>query len=246
MEISVIASGSNGNCCLVEEKDISLLIDAGKSGREIEQRMQRLGKSAEDIDGILITHSHSDHISGAGVLARRYGVPIYASKEIYSESRFKLGDVEAREFDVKRNFKIKGLDVKPIATSHNVSSCGYVIGNFGLFTDTGKVTKQVEDTLPKLKGVLLESNHDIDMVLNGPYPVFLKQWILSDKGHLSNLHASSLLQAKGKNLNFALLGHLSGNNNTPEVVKEAFETLVKRKMDFSVCSRDNESGKWEI
>ncbi len=201
MEISVIASGSNGNCCLIEDKDVSLLIDAGKSGREIESRMHRMGKNPEDIDGILITHSHSDHVSGAGVLGRRYGVPLYASKEVYSESRSKIGNVEAKQFDVKKSFKVRGLEVKPVETSHNVSSCGYVIGSFGLFTDTGKVTKQVKDMLPKLKGVLLESNHDIDMVLNGPYPAFLKQWILSDQGHLSNLHASSLLQAKGKNLN---------------------------------------------
>ena len=100
--------------------------------------------------------------------------------------------------------------------------------------------------MPKLKAVLLESNHDIDMLINGPYPYHLKQRILSDHGHLSNIHASTLIQEKGINLSNVFLGHLSGNNNTPEVAKSTFERLVKRKLDFSVCSRNRASGHFEI
>jgi len=246
MEISVIASGSNGNCCLVQKKDTSFLIDAGKSGREIETRINRLGKSVENVDGIILTHSHHDHITGAGVLARRFGIPIYVSNQVYSDSRFKLGEADIKLFSVDKRFKIKNVEIKPVITSHNVSSCGFVIDKFGLFTDTGIVTKQMEDAISKLKAVLLESNHDIDMLINGPYPAYLKQWILSDKGHLSNVHASSLIQSKGKNLSLALLAHLSGNNNTPEAVKKAFEAMVKRKLDYHVCSRDKESGNFVI
>ena len=100
--------------------------------------------------------------------------------------------------------------------------------------------------MPNLKMVLLESNHDIDMVVHGNYPYYLKQWILSNEGHLSNIHASELIQSRGKQLSTALLGHLSGNNNTPEAAEKTFEALVKRKIDYSVCSRDDESGSWEI
>lgn len=246
MEISVIASGSNGNCCLVEEKGADILIDAGKSGREIEYRMNKLGKSLENVDRIILTHSHHDHISGAGVISRRYGIPIYMTKDVYLESRFKLGDIKVKNFSLSRSFRIKGIDIKPVLTSHNVNSCGFIIGKFGVFTDTGMVTPQMEAVMPKLKAVLLESNHDIDMLINGPYPHFLKQWILSDQGHLSNLHASSLIQNKGKNLSLALLGHLSGNNNTPAIAKSTFETLVKRKIEYAVCSRDCVSGSWKI
>jgi len=246
MEISVIASGSNGNSCLIEEKDASILIDAGKSGREIEYRMSNLGKSMENVDAILVTHSHHDHITGAGVLSRRYGVPIYVSNEVYSDAKFKLGESDVKLFSVDKNFKIKKVEIKPVLTSHNVSSCGFVIDKFGLFTDTGIVTRQMKNIIGKLKAVLLESNHDIDMLIRGPYPAFLKQWILSDKGHLSNVHASSLIQDKGKNLDLVLLAHLSGNNNSPEVAEKTFETLVKRKIDFSVCSREKESGCWKI
>tara|TARA_Y100000310_G_scaffold343799_1_gene453096 strand:+ start:8172 stop:8912 length:741 start_codon:yes stop_codon:yes gene_type:complete len=246
MKISVLASGSNGNCCLVEEKDVSLLIDAGKSGSEIESRMDGLGKSMENVNAVLLTHAHHDHLAGAGVLSRRYNVPVYMTRNVFSEARFKIGNAEVKNFCVDKAFKVNGVSVKPIVTSHNVSSCGFIIGKFGLFTDTGVVTKQMEDAVSKLKAVLLESNHDIDMLINGPYPAYLKQWILSDEGHLSNIHASSLINEEGRNLSLALLGHLSGNNNSPEVAKKTFETLVKRKVEYSVCSRERESGCWEV
>ena len=244
MQISVIASGSNGNCCLVEKKDTSILIDAGKSGRIIEERMDKLGKDIRNVDAIIITHSHHDHISGAGVLARRFNIPVYMSKDTYAESRFKIGNANIKQFN--RTFRIKNMEIRPIATSHKVHSHGFKIDNFGLFTDTGIVTKEMKDALPKLKAVLLETNHDIDMVINGFYPYYLKQWILSDIGHLNNIDASNLIESHGKNLNTALLGHLSGNNNTKEIVEKTFKTLVKRKIDFSVLSRDKESGTWEV
>lgn len=246
MEISVIASGSNGNCCLVEDKGVSVLIDAGKSGSEIEGRMRKLGKSLEDVDGIIITHEHNDHISGAGVLSRRFGIPVHMTNEVYSEVKFKLGKVENKMFSLDKEFKVSNLKIKPVATSHNVNSCGFVVGKFGFFTDTGFVTKQMEKTIPKLNAILLESNHDIDMLINGRYPAFLKKWILSDEGHLSNDNAGSIINEKGKNLSLALLGHLSENNNTPDVARDTFECLVKRKIDFSICSRDKESGSWKI
>jgi phosphoribosyl 1,2-cyclic phosphodiesterase len=246
MKISVIASGSNGNSCLVEDKNTSVLIDAGKSGREIESRMERLGKDIDNVDGILLTHGHHDHISGAGVISRRFNIPVYMTKQTFSEAGFKLGNIKSKVFSIDRSFKVKNFRIKPVLTSHSVSSCGFIIGKFGLFTDTGAITKEIECSITKLKGVLLESNHDIDMVINGPYPAFLKNWILSDEGHLSNVRASSLIQKKGKNLSLALLGHLSGNNNTPQVALQAYEKLVKRKIEYAVCSRGNESGSWEL
>ena len=246
MEISVIASGSNGNCCLIEDKSTSILVDSGKSAREIAYRMEKLGKSLEDVDAVILSHSHHDHITGAGVLSRRFGVSLYMTKEVYVETKYKLGNIERKIFSANKKFKIGTLNIKPIPTSHNVSSCGFVINGFGIFTDTGVVTKQMKSEVPKLNSILIESNHDIDMVINGSYPAFLKNWILSDQGHLSNVDASSLIQNKGKNLSLVLLGHLSGNNNTPEVASNTFENLVKRKVEYAVCSRDKLSGKWVV
>ena len=246
MEISVIASGSNGNCCLVEDKDSSIMIDAGKSGLEIETRLNKLGKSMENVDAILLTHAHQDHISGAGVLSRRYNIPLYMTNEVFSKARNKLGNITMKKFSVENSFKINNLSIKPISTSHNTSSCGFVIGKFGLFTDTGKITPQMNSIMPKLNAVLLESNHDVDMLVNGRYPAFLKKWILSDQGHLSNEHASNFIQTRGKKLSLALLGHLSENNNTPQIARRTFENLVKRKIEYSILSRDQLSGSWKI
>ena len=244
MEISVIASGSNGNCCLFEDKDTSVLIDAGKSAVEIESRLNQLGKSLENVDAVIITHSHTDHISGAGIIARKCSIPVYLSKQTFSEAGFKIGKAEIKQFS--GNFKIKSLEIKPIRTSHSVASNGFVINEFGIFTDTGIITKEMEKVFPKLRAVLLESNHDIDMLINGHYPHYLKQWILSDEGHLNNIEAGSLVQDKGESLSLVLLGHLSANNNTPEICRRTFETLVKRKVDYSVLSRERESGSWKI
>ncbi|PIN87291.1 hypothetical protein COV19_00205 [Candidatus Woesearchaeota archaeon CG10_big_fil_rev_8_21_14_0_10_44_13] len=246
MEISVIASGSNGNCCLVEEKDVSILIDAGKSCREIEKRMNSMGKSLENVNALLITHSHYDHCSSVGIVSKRYGLPIYLMKDVHSLIDDKVSEAEKRFISPGKSFTVKGVEIRPVATSHNVPSCGFVIGGFGLFTDTGIVTREMEAMFPKLRCALLESNHDIDMLINGAYPAFLKQLILSDRGHLSNVHASKFIQEKGQNLSHVLLGHLSGNNNTPKAARAAFETLVKRKIDCHICSRESISGSWVI
>ncbi len=246
LEISVIASGSNGNCCMVEDKGTSILVDAGKSGREIESRMEELGKFIENINAILLTHSHHDHIAGAGILSRKYNLPLYLTNEVYSDAKLKLGDIKRKSFSLSKEFKIGSLKIKPVYTSHNVSSCGFVIGKFGIFTDTGIVTKQMEEEIPNLNSMLLESNHDIDMLVNGPYPRFLKQWILSEQGHLSNIDSSSVIQNKGKNLSLVLLGHLSENNNTIEIASNTFKALVKRKIEHAVCSRDKSTGKWKV
>ncbi len=246
MQISVIASGSNGNSCLIEEKDTSILIDAGKSCKEIESRMSNLNKSLKEVDALILTHSHIDHSAGIGAISRRYDIPVYAAEEVYGFCSSRIGDVEFRKFSLDSDFKIKSLKIRPIDTSHDVPSCGFVIEKFGLFTDTGIITSQMQDAIKKVKGILLESNHDIDMLLNGRYPAFLKQRIFSNKGHLNNFDACTFVQEKGKNLDWVLLSHLSGNNNSPRIAKKTFETIVKRKIDYSVMSRDKESGTWEL
>ncbi len=245
MEISIIASGSNGNCCLVEEKGTSIFVDVGKSGREIQARMDSLGKCIEDVKAILITHRHSDHARGAGVLSRRFNIPVYMTKQTSNECI--IGAAKTKTFSISRKFKIGSLSIKPIETSHNVASCGFVINKkFGLMTDTGCVTKQMADAIKNLKSVLLESNHDIDMLIKGKYPHFLKQWILSNEGHLSNIDASNLIQNDSKKLELAILGHLSGNNNTAESALNTFNILVKKKLEVVIADRDNATGNFEI
>lgn len=244
MEISVIASGSNGNCCLVEDKNTSILIDAGLSCREIELRMNKLGKSLESVSGIVLTHAHTDHCSSVGIISRKYGIPAYMTRKVHQS--IDLGKVKVKNFSLNAPFKIDDLKIDPIETSHDVPSCGFRIGKFGIFTDTGRVTKEMERAIKGLKTVIIESNYDIDMLMNGPYPAFLKSRIMSDEGHLSNIQTGEFIDSFGKNLELALLGHLSGNNNTPDAARQTFETLVKQKIECSILSRDHESGSWNL
>jgi phosphoribosyl 1,2-cyclic phosphodiesterase len=246
MEISVIASGSNGNCCLVESKDTSILIDAGKSLKEINYRMNNLNKDLSAINAILLTHSHTDHLQGIGPIARKHNVPVYTTKEVYSLSKDHLGSVNIKHFSLNSKFKVNNLQIKPVKTSHDVPSCGFVIDKFGLFTDTGIVTDEMKKEASNLNAILLESNHDIDMLLNGKYPAFLKQRILANTGHLNNIQTSEFLQNDTNGLSLALLGHLSENNNKVELVKHTFESIVKKKIDYSVLSREKESGTWKL
>lgn len=247
MEISVIASGSNGNCTLVEHNGTSVLIDAGKSCKEIESRMNQIGKSLENVDALLLTHAHIDHYQSIGVISRKYNLPAFMTKETYKQCSSYIGGVISKNFSVGKEFKIGKIDINPINTSHDVPSCGFVIGKFGLFTDTGTITPHMSDAMKGLKGVLLESNHDIDLLLKGRYPFFLKQRILSDNGHLSNIHASTFVNEHASNLDWVLLGHLSGNNNTPEKASETFESLVSTsRLDYEVLSRNALSGTWDL
>ncbi len=244
MKVTVVASGSNGNCCMVENNGTSLLIDAGKSCSEIEKRLERQGKNLDNLKAIVLTHAHTDHTSGAGPISRKYNVPVFLKKTMYEKARKKIGKTQYKFFSGK--FRINGTEITPVKTSHSIASYGYVIGKFGLFTDTGIPTSDMEKIMPKLEGVLLESNHDVDMLINGPYPYYLKQLILSNEGHLNNIDACNFVENFGENISYVLLGHLSGTNNTPKAAKQTFESLVKRKVDFHVCSREKLSGTWKI
>lgn len=246
MEISVIASGSNGNCCLIEKGNTKILIDAGKSMKEIEYRANKLNKSLENLNAIFLTHSHSDHTRGIGPIARKYDVPVYLTKETFSRSISMLGKIKPIFFNLNEKVKLNSLTINPVKTSHDVPSCGFTINRFGYFTDTGCITNEMKDSVRALKGILLESNHDIDMLLNGFYPAFLKNRIMSDDGHLNNFDASKFINDHGKHLDFALLSHLSENNNKVELVKESFETIVNKKIDYDIMSRHKESGTWEL
>lgn len=245
MDISVIASGSNGNCCVVEEKGTAVMVDAGKSFRETARRMEALGKDITGINAIILTHSHTDHVSGAGIISRKLGIPVYMTKA--TENERMISAAKSALFSTDRKFRIGGLEISPIKTSHNVESCGFMINRkFAIITDTGCATPEMKRALQKAKGCLLESNHDIDMLIRGRYPAYLKQWILSDFGHLSNTDAAMLLRENAGMLELAILGHLSGENNTPDKAMETFMALAGKKTDAVVASREKETGTFRI
>jgi phosphoribosyl 1,2-cyclic phosphodiesterase len=243
MELSVIASGSNGNCYLVQENGTSVLIDAGLGLHETARRIAAVGKNISQVDGIVLSHAHADHYLGVGPIARNLNIPVYTSQEVYSGCEQRLGKVDVRYFD--GGFRIKTMEVNPVETSHDVPSFGFVIGRLGIFTDTGRVTSGMKEAIGDLDVVVLESNYDEEMLMTGPYPLPLKERIASDYGHLSNDAAGDFISRFGSHLSLVLLAHLSEKNNTINRVKETFENL-NPDCHYAVCSRYRETGTYVI
>ena len=215
------------------DDDCRLMIDAGISGKRIEAGMNELGFTTKDMDGVLITHEHSDHIGGLGVIARKYGLPIYATPgtiEAIKRCR-SVGTIDEglfRPIAAGSTFEIKGLTVEAMPISHDAADpVAYFVSSkgkrVGVVTDLGCYDQEIVDKMRGLDALLLEANHDIHMLQVGGYPYPLKQRILGDKGHLSNERCGQLLSSVlHDHLKHILLGHLSRENNYPEL---AFVTV---------------------
>ena len=231
LELCAIASGSSGNCICVGDDNTHVLIDAGISGKRIENGLHEFDLKANEMQGILVTHEHSDHIAGIGVLARRYGIPIYSTKgTIEAIKRSKsVGEIDESLFQVitpGKRFSIGDLIFKPIAISHDAADpVAYKVSNenknVAVITDLGNYNQALVDELQGLDALLLEANHDIKMLQMGPYPYPLKQRILSDRGHLSNERSGQLLSdLLHDHFGAVMLGHLSKENNYEELAYE--------------------------
>jgi phosphoribosyl 1,2-cyclic phosphodiesterase len=225
MRCTILASGSKGNCTVIEGESGAILIDAGLSTKELLQRLSRTGCQPETIEAILVTHEHGDHIRGLDVLARRLEIPIYATEGTLADflncRRTSDKPIVTRTCRHHERFSIGNFEIEPFATSHDAADpCGFVIrengARFGYCTDTGVLTPHMLALLRHCDGFVLESNHCPEMLANGPYPESLKRRIRSSRGHLSNVAASVALRALGKDVSQIILAHLSEINNTPE------------------------------
>ncbi|SFR96049.1 MBL fold metallo-hydrolase [Anaeromicropila populeti] len=240
MELCSIASGSSGNCIYVGNRCTSLLIDAGISCKRIESGLSEIDVNPEKLDGILVTHEHSDHVLGLGVMARRYHVPIYATAETLSAlSRIKsLGKIDPGLFRIiepNQSFEIHDVIVNPFSISHDAANpvCYTIEQNghkVGVATDLGIYDDYIVESLKNSEILLLEANHDINMLQVGAYPYVLKRRILGERGHLSNDNCGRLIRnLLHDKLRYIYLGHLSKENNYPDL---AYET-VKYELDQS-------------
>ena len=232
MRLCSIASGSSGNCIYVGSEATHLLVDVGISGKRTELGLNSLGLSARDLDGILITHEHADHINGLGVIARKYGIPIYATPGTIEAilTGGGVGKIDSSLFhEVKEDVKltIKDLTVNPMRISHDAAQpvayrISYGNKKVGICTDLGVYNDYTVECLKGMDAVLLEANHDVNMLQVGPYPYYLKQRILGDRGHLSNENSGRLLsRILHDGMQNIILGHLSKENNLPELAYEA-------------------------
>ncbi len=243
MRLCSIASGSSGNCIYVGSEATHLLVDVGISGKRTIAGLNELGLTGADIDGILITHEHSDHIAGLGVLCRKYDIPVYATKgtiqAILDNCGRKAPDISLfHAIEADKKVTIKDMTVSPMRISHDAAEpVAYRIGYEGkkvaVCTDLGKFNDYTVECLKGMDALLLEANHDVNMLQVGPYPYYLKQRILGDRGHLSNENTGRLLNGiLHDGLKAIMLGHLSKENNMPELAYEA----VRMEITMGNCS----------
>ncbi len=260
MRMCSIASGSSGNCIYVGSDYSHLLVDAGISKKRIEEGLKELDIKGEELDGILVTHEHSDHIQGLGVFSRKYEVPIYATpgtiEGIKSYSGLgKMPEGLLHPIEIDRKFTLGDITVNPFAISHDANEpsayrmeCGEK--SAAVATDLGIFNDYVVQKLQNLDAVLLEANHDVHMLEVGAYPYYLKKRILGDKGHLSNeLSGRLLCDILHDNLKYIVLGHLSKENNYARLAYETVKLEVTlgdnaykgEDLDMTVAKRDEVS-----
>jgi phosphoribosyl 1,2-cyclic phosphodiesterase len=246
LEICILASGSRGNAVYVSGGSTSILIDAGLSGIEIERRLNSKGLYPEDLDAILVSHEHTDHIQGVGVLSRRFNLPVYMSSKTEKAAIPQLGNVRViKNFECGSPFKIKDLSVHPFSISHDAEDpSGFTVNQngtkIGIATDLGISTSMVKEHLKGCSLLILEANHDEDMLINGPYPWPIKQRIKSRAGHLSNEASKNLLkELQHDRLKYVILAHLSETNNTPQkALNEVGRAITRCNAQLEVATQD--------
>jgi phosphoribosyl 1,2-cyclic phosphodiesterase len=236
MKFSVLASGSTGNSFFIESKDSKVLVDAGLSGKQVQGLLAEVGQDAEDLDAILITHEHKDHIKGVGVLARRYQLPIYANSKTWDELDGQLGKITEEQrmvMEAGEVIQFADLTVESYGTSHDAAEpmgfCFYEDDmKVSLTTDLGYVSQRIKETVKDSDAYIFESNHDVEMLRIGGYPWHLKRRILSDVGHLSNETAGEALSdILGGNGETVYLAHLSRENNMTELARLTVNNILQ-------------------
>ena len=257
-----IGSGSSGNCHFVSYKDTNILIDAGLSGKRIITGLEEINADIEKIKGIFITHEHSDHIKGAGILSRKLDIPIFANVKTWCAMKDKLGNIKEEHMKVFENdktYSIGDIGIKPFSIPHDsVDAVGYNLFSnkekMSIATDIGCITENIRQNLFDSKLVVLESNYDPNMLMMGSYTYALKKRVMSDGGHLSNEEAASfcteLVEGGTESI---LLAHLSKENNFPELayattknVLTKNEMIIGKDLTLDVLSRDKVSKVYEL
>ncbi len=249
MEVITLQSGSAGNCIFVRSGDTSVLFDAGISGRKAELRLAAYGYDIHDCDAVVLSHEHCDHISGLGAFHRKFGLPVYASMRTWNATRAKpsTGCIGTpNHFVPGKAFEIGSLRIQTSRTPHDaIEGVCFVIEDtesgtrFGLLTDLGHVFSGLRKIIDGLDAVLIESNYDEAMLRQGPYPQRLKDRISGKGGHISNDDAAELLDAcDASQLQWACLGHLSGENNSPEVALATHRDRYGDRFQIFCADRD--------
>ncbi|WLD93364.1 MBL fold metallo-hydrolase [Alkalihalobacillus sp. AL-G] len=243
MKFSVLTSGSTGNAFYVETEKKRLLVDVGLSGKKIEALFKKINRNPKQLDGILVTHEHSDHIKGLGILSRRFKLPIYANAKTWLAMENQIGKIPTElkfHFECETVQAFDDLEVESFGVSHDAASPQfYVFHHQGkkltLATDMGYVSDRIKGTIRDSDMLIFESNHDIDMLMMGKYPWSIKRRILGDQGHVSNEDAGeALAEIIGDRTRRVYLAHLSKDNNMKDLARMSVQqTLEKRGFQVS-------------
>ena len=251
-------SGSSGNCSFIESDNSKILIDCGASCKKTEEALNLYNTSLSDIDAILITHEHSDHIKGLATTSKKFNIPIYANKKTMDNIKLDLSNSELVNFKTNQDFDINDLKIHSFSIPHDAADpCGFSVYNkdkkISIATDIGHMTTNIIKNLEGSDFLLLEANYSPELLRYSRYPYLLKQRIVGPNGHLSNDESgntiSSLLKSDVKNI---MLGHLSKENNFPELAYQTvMESLINKgantsKFKLSVADRDKPNDAIEI
>lgn len=241
MQLSVLASGSKGNSCYIKTNNHNILIDIGLTSLTIEKKLKQINVEPKNIDTILLTHTHVDHIAGLRVFVKKYKPKVYLSREMYRELKLDLPDYEFLEDEIK----IDTLLIETVQVSHDVECNGYILTennkSIVYITDTGYIHEKNYEKLSNKNIYVLESNHDVEKLMTGKYPYHLKQRILSSRGHLSNEETAYYLKHLiGPDTEKIYLAHLSEENNTPEKAYNTTKKVIKDTNIELVVAYQNE------
>lgn len=238
MKISVLASGSTGNAIYIEHRNENVLVDMGLTGKALEEKLETINRATKDITRIFVSHEHRDHCSGVGVVARKYGIPIYANEKTWKGMDRIIGEIPEKQiniFETGDKMKFGSLEVESFPTSHDSKEAMFFVfyadsKKVVTITDTGYVSDRVKETIINADCYVFESNHDENMVRVSGYPWKVQQRILSDSGHLSNTDAAVVLsEIIGDKTKRVFLAHLSKENNYKELAFMTVEQVLKEK-----------------
>jgi len=252
MRFASLGSGSKGNSTVVESDTACVMVDCGFGLRNACTRLERIGKSPEDLTAIIVTHEHSDHWKGIGALSAKYNIPVYLSAGSLKAKQIQSGEALFNCIDSHRDFYVGDICIKPVPVPHDAREpIQYILSNgkvqLGILTDLGHVTPHVVSSYSKCDALLLECNYDDDMLLDGPYPRFLKDRVSGMFGHLSNRQAADLLLALDlSRLKTLVIGHISAKNNDVSLIKAAIEPLCGEDIVLSFADQESGSPWMEI
>ncbi|MGM0471313.1 MAG: MBL fold metallo-hydrolase [Bacillota bacterium] len=261
LEVCSLASGSSGNSIYIASKDQQVLVDAGLSGKQITEKLAQIDVSGDELDAILVTHEHQDHLKGVGILSRRFNLPIYATEKMWGVAEEDLGKIKPQHRCLIEDcgLELGDLEIESFAIPHDaVDPVGFTMtcqgSKLAIATDIGYMTEEIMEHLSGSQFVILESNHDLEMLKAGPYPWSLKKRIMGQQGHLSNDDAAATVVELVKNsVECILLAHLSQDNNVPELAYLTIKNMVVdagmelgRDLQLDFAKHNQVSGLYQI